>query len=189
MNENIIIVDFGSQVTKLIARRIRDFGVFSQIIPFQNLTEKSFKNTLVKGLIFSGGPSSVGNENAPEIKKFVYKLNIPILGVCYGLQLICRDFGGEVKLSKEREFGKTKIKILKNSPLLKNAYNNRNQYKVWMSHSDKVIKMPNGFEILASSKNCSSVIIQNLKNKIFGVQFHPEVVHTQNGDKFLKNFC
>ena len=188
MNENIIIVDFGSQVTKLIARRVRDFGVFSQIIPFQKLTEKSFEKTSVKGLIFSGGPSSVGNENAPKIKKFVYKLNIPILGVCYGLQLICRDFGGEVKLSKEREFGKTKIKILKNSPLLKNAYKNRHQYKVWMSHSDKVIKMPEGFEILASSTNCSSVIIQNLKNKIFGVQFHPEVVHTQNGDKLLKNF-
>ena len=94
MNENIIIVDFGSQVTKLIARRVRDFGVFSQIIPFQKLTEKSFEKTSVKGLIFSGGPSSVGNENAPKIKKFVYKLNIPILGVCYGLQLICRDFGG-----------------------------------------------------------------------------------------------
>ena len=188
MNENIIIVDFGSQVTKLIARRVRDFGVFSQIIPFQKLTEKSFKNILVKGLIFSGGPSSVGNENAPEIKKFVYKLNIPILGVCYGLQLICRDFGGKVQLSKEREFGKTKIKILKNSPLLRNVYNNKNQYRVWMSHSDKVIEMPEGFEVLASSKNCSSVIIQNLKNKIFGVQFHPEVVHTQNGDKLLKNF-
>tara|TARA_B100000963_G_scaffold354226_1_gene370336 strand:+ start:43 stop:1593 length:1551 start_codon:yes stop_codon:yes gene_type:complete len=188
MNENIIIVDFGSQVTKLIARRVRDFGVFSQIIPFQNLTKKSFKNTLVKGLIFSGGPSSVGNENAPKIKKFVYELNIPILGVCYGLQLICRDFGGEVSLSKEREFGKTKIKVLKNSPLLTNAYNNRNQYRVWMSHSDKVIKMPEGFEVLASSKNCGSVIIQNLKKKIYGVQFHPEVVHTQNGDKLLKNF-
>ena len=124
MNENIIIVDFGSQVTKLIARRVRDFGVFSQIIPFQKLTEKSFKNILVKGLIFSGGPSSVGNENAPKVKKFVYKLNIPILGVCYGLQLICRDFGGKVQLSKEREFGKTKIQILKDSPLLRNVYNN-----------------------------------------------------------------
>ena len=136
MNENIIIVDFGSQVTKLIARRVRDFGVFSQIIPFQKLTEKSFENILVKGLIFSGGPSSVGNENAPKIKKFVYKLNIPILGVCYGLQLICRDFGGKVQLSKEREFGKTKIQILKDSPLLRNVYNNKNQYRVWMSHSD-----------------------------------------------------
>ena len=188
MNENIIIVDFGSQVTKLIARRVRDFGVFSQIIPFQKLTEKSFENILVKGLIFSGGPSSVGNENAPKIKKFVYKLNIPILGVCYGLQLICRDFGGKVQLSKEREFGKTKIQILKNSPLLKNVYNNKNQYRVWMSHSDKVIKMPEGFEVLASSKNCSSVIVQSLKDKIFGVQFHPEVVHTQNGDKLLRNF-
>ncbi|MDC2965868.1 glutamine-hydrolyzing GMP synthase [Alphaproteobacteria bacterium] len=188
MNENIIIVDFGSQVTKLIARRVRDFGVFSQIIPFQKLTEKSFKNILVKGLIFSGGPSSVGNENAPKIKKFVYKLNIPILGVCYGLQLICRDFGGKVQLSKEREFGKTKIQILKNSPLFRNVYNNKNQYRVWMSHSDKVIKMPEGFEVLASSTNCSSVIIQNLKDKIFGVQFHPEVVHTQNGDKLLRNF-
>ena len=188
MNENIIIVDFGSQVTKLIARRIRDLGVFSQIIPFNNLKEKSFKISEVKGLIFSGGPSSVGNENAPEIKNFVYKLNIPILGVCYGLQLICRDFGGQVKLSKEREFGKTKVKILKNSPLFKNAYIKGNQYKVWMSHSDKVIKMPDGFEVLANSTSCSSVIIQNLNKKIFGVQFHPEVVHTQKGDILLKNF-
>ncbi|MAI29714.1 MAG: glutamine-hydrolyzing GMP synthase [Rickettsiales bacterium] len=188
MNENIIIVDFGSQVTKLIARRIRDFGVFSQIIPFNNLNEKSFKISDVKGLIFSGGPSSVGNDNAPEIKNFVYKLNIPILGVCYGLQLICRDFGGQVKLSREREFGKTKVKILKNSPLFKNAYTKGHQYKVWMSHSDKVIKMPDGFEVLARSKSCSSVMIQNLENKIFGVQFHPEVVHTQKGDILLKNF-
>ena len=188
MNENIIIVDFGSQVTKLIARRVRDFGVFSQIIPFHSLKEETFKKKNVKGLIFSGGPSSVSKETSPQIEKFVYKLNIPILGVCYGLQLICRDFGGEVKLSNEREFGKTKIKILKDSPLLKNAYNIEHQYKVWMSHSDKVIKLPEGFEILASSINCSSVIIQNLKNKIFGVQFHPEVVHTENGEKFLRNF-
>ena len=121
MNENIIIVDFGSQVTKLIARRVRDFGVFSQIIPFHSLKEETFKKKNVKGLIFSGGPSSVSKETSPQIEKFVYKLNIPILGVCYGLQLICRDFGGEVKLSNEREFGKTKIKILKDSPLLKNA--------------------------------------------------------------------
>ena len=123
MNENIIIVDFGSQVTKLIARRIRDFGVFSQIIPFHSLKEETFKKKNVKGLIFSGGPSSVSNETSPQIKKFIYKLKIPILGVCYGLQLICRDFGGKVKLSNEREFGKTKINILKDSPLLKNAYN------------------------------------------------------------------
>jgi GMP synthase (glutamine-hydrolysing) len=108
MNENIIIVDFGSQVTKLIARRIRDFGVFSQIIPFQNLKKETFENNNVKGLIFSGGPSSVGNENAPEIKKFVYKLNIPILGVCYGLQLICRDFG--VKLSYQMKENLVKLK-------------------------------------------------------------------------------
>jgi len=188
MKETILIVDFGSQVTKLIARRIRDFGVFSIIIPFQKLSKLKFSDKNIKGIIFSGGPSSVVNEKAPCVPKFLYDLNIPILGICYGLQLICKDFGGEVKFSKNREFGKTKIKILKDSPLFKQVYFLHKEYKVWMSHSDKVIKMPNQFKTVASSENCKDVIIQNLKKQIFGVQFHPEVVHTQKGTNLLKNF-
>ena len=118
MKETIIIVDFGSQVTKLIARRIRDFGVFSQIIPFNLLNDKEIDKNFVKGIILSGGPNSVGEKKSPKIPKIIYNLNIPILGVCYGLQLICKDLGGVVKFSKHREFGKTEIKILKKSPFL-----------------------------------------------------------------------
>ena len=113
MKQNIIIVDFGSQVTKLIARRIRDFGVFSQIIPFNRIEKKLFTETTL-GIILSGGPKSVTTRDAPKIPNFIYDLEIPILGICYGLQLICKDFGGKVSFSKFREFGKTKIK-LKNS--------------------------------------------------------------------------
>ncbi len=188
MKETIIIVDFGSQVTKLIARRIRDFGVFSQIIPFNLLNDKEIDKNFVKGIILSGGPNSVGEKKSPKIPKIIYNLNIPILGVCYGLQLICKDLGGVVKFSKHREFGKTEIKILKKSPFLDDFYKLKNNYQVWMSHSDNVVKLPKDFKVLASSKSCDLAIIENLKKKIFGVQFHPEVVHTKYGTKLLENF-
>jgi|TARA_B100000287_G_scaffold191943_1_gene181094 GMP synthase (glutamine-hydrolysing) len=188
MKESILIVDFGSQVTKLIARRIRDFGVFSEIIPFQKVKKEKFLKNNIKGIIYSGGPSSVENKTAPTVPNFLYDLKIPILGVCYGLQLICKDFNGKVNFSKYREFGRTKIKILKNSPLFKGSYQLKKNYNVWMSHSDKVIKMPKGFETLASSQSCKDAVIQNLKKKIFGVQFHPEVVHTEKGTNLLQNF-
>ena len=188
MKESILIVDFGSQVTKLIARRIRDFGVFSEIIPFQKVKKEKFLHNNIKGIIYSGGPSSVESKTAPTVPNFLYDLKIPILGVCYGLQLICKDFGGEVKFSKYREFGRTKIKILKSSSLFKGSYKLKKNYNVWMSHSDKVIKMPKGFETLASSQSCKDAVIQNENKKIFGVQFHPEVVHTEKGTNLLKNF-
>ena len=187
MKQNIIIVDFGSQVTKLIARRIRDFGVFSQIIPFDRIEKKLFTETTL-GIILSGGPKSVTTRDAPKIPNFIYDLEIPILGICYGLQLICKDFGGKVSFSKFREFGKTKIKIKKFSLLTDNIYLKNEKYNVWMSHSDKVENLPKNFEIVASSKDCNASIIQNVKRKIYGVQFHPEVVHTFKGDQLLKNF-
>ena len=166
MKQRILIVDFGSQVTKLIARRIRDFGVFSEIIPFELLKKKILKTNEVKGIILSGGPSSVDETNSPKIPKFIYDLKLPVLGICYGLQLLCRDLGGTVKFAKEREFGKTKILIKKKSILFNNFYRPQKNYQVWMSHSDNVIKVPKNFEILASSDNCEAAIIQN-KKKIF----------------------
>ena len=188
MTESIIIIDFGSQVTKLIARRIREFGVFSQIVPFNKVTKKLLGNNSVKGIIFSGGPKSVHEKNSPKIDDYIYELEIPILGICYGLQLIAKQFGGEIIPSKDREFGKTKIKLTKKSPLLENVLFPNKQVQVWMSHSDKISIIPDSFEKIASSDNCEFAVIQNQKKKIYGVQFHPEVVHTIGGTKILKNF-
>lgn len=187
MKESILIVDFGSQVTKLIARRIRELGVFSHIIPFSDISKNILKEKLIKGIIFSGGPKSVDEKKAPKISKFIYDANIPILGICYGLQLISKQFGGTVIPSHDREFGKTSLEIKKKSPLLQNAFLKKNN-QVWMSHSDKVQQIPNNFEKIASTENCEFAIIQNLKKKIFGVQFHPEVVHTIGGEKIINNF-
>ena len=159
-----------------------------KLFPSKKVKKEKFLHNNIKGIIYSGGPSSVESKTAPTVPNFLYDLKIPILGVCYGLQLICKDFGGEVKFSKYREFGRTKIKILKSSSLFKGSYKLKKNYNVWMSHSDKVIKMPKGFETLASSESCKDAVIQNENKKFFGVQFHPEVVHTEKGVNLLKNF-
>ena len=188
MKESILIIDFGSQVTKLIARRIRELGVFSQILPYNELKKGEINKQEVKGIIFSGGPRSVDDKNAPKVESFIYDENIPILGICYGLQLISKDFKGGVTPSNEREFGKTNLIQKKNSPLLDNVFLLKKTNQVWMSHSDKIMYLPKNFENLASTDNCKYAVIQNLKKKIFGVQFHPEVVHTVGGKKLLSNF-
>ena len=188
MKDTILIIDFGSQVTKLIARRIREFGVFSQIIPYHLLKQKDLQINQVKGIIFSGGPNSVDEKFAPEAPKFIYNLRIPILGICYGLQLICKNFGGNIFHSTEREFGKTFLKIKKKSLLFGSTFKNNKSYQVWMSHTDAVKKLPKDFESIASSDNCEAAVIENKKKKIYGVQFHPEVVHTFKGEVILKNF-
>ena len=188
MKNTILIIDFGSQVTKLIARRIREFEVFSQIIPYHLLNKSILKKSSVKGIIFSGGPNSVDEKYAPEVPKYIYDLGIPILGICYGLQLICKNFGGNISHSKEREFGKTFLKIKKKSMLFGSTFKNNKTYQVWMSHSDAIKKLPQGFESIASSDNCESAAVQNTNKKIYGVQFHPEVIHTLKGKVILKNF-
>ncbi|MBD23089.1 MAG: glutamine-hydrolyzing GMP synthase [Alphaproteobacteria bacterium] len=188
MKDTILIVDFGSQVTKLIARRIREFGVFSQIVPYHQLKKKNIQVDEVKGIIFSGGPNSVDEKFAPKVPKSIYNLNIPILGICYGLQLICKKFGGKVSYSQKREFGKIFLKVKKKSLLFDNTFKVNKEYQVWMSHSDAVKQLPNGFESIASSNSCQSAVVQNTKEKIYGVQFHPEVVHTYKGKEILMNF-
>ena len=184
--DKVIIIDFGSQVTKLIARRIRELGVFSEIItPEKVLRIIDYQN--IKGFIFSGGPSTVTSKKYQTIPKEIFKKNIPILGICYGLQLISKIFGGQIKSSKKRrEFGRAILIKRKNSLLTKNFLNKKKS--VWMSHEDAVIKLPKNFKIIASTKDSKMAIIENSKNRLYGVQFHPEVTHTEKGKQIFKNF-
>ena len=186
IREKILIIDFGSQVTKLIARRVRDLGVFSEIINPNNLKKiRNFNN--VKGIILSGGPSTVTKSNFQTIPKNIFEKKIPILGICYGLQLIAKLFGGKIKSSKKRrEFGRAFIFKKKQSDLMKNFFSKKNS--VWMSHEDAVVKLPKNFKVVAFTKSSKLTVIENSKNKIYGVQFHPEVTHTDNGKQIFKNF-
>ena len=185
--EKIIIIDFGSQVTKLIARRIRDFGVFSEIITIKDLNKvKDFKG--IKGIILSGGPSTVTKKKYLKISKEIFLKKIPVLGICYGLQLISKLFGGSIKsLKRKREFGRAILYKKKNSLLIKNFFKTKKKF-VWMSHQDAVTKLPKGFKVVASTKDSRLTIIENTKVRIYGVQFHPEVTHTDNGKEIFKNF-
>ena len=183
----IYIVDFGSQVTQLIARRVREAGVYCEIVGSQNLLQKIKKN-IPSGIIFSGGPASVHKSKTPKIDKKVFDLGIPILGICYGMQLITHQLGGKVQMSKQREFGKTAININSKSILFEGLRKKNNQLNVWMSHGDKVIKLPKGFKRLASSVNSKYVAIENNNLNFYGLQFHPEVVHTDQGEKIINNF-
>ena len=184
--EKVLIIDFGSQVTKLIGRNIRELGVYSEIITPEELKKIKNFNT-IRGIIFSGGPSSVNEKKFQTVSKEIFEKKIPILGICYGLQLIAKLFGGTIKPSKKRrEFGRAYL-IKKNSSLITKNYLKKKKL-VWMSHEDAVIKLPLGFKIIASTKDSKLTIIENLKKKIFGVQFHPEVTHTDNGKQIFKNF-
>ncbi len=185
--EKIIIIDFGSQVTKLIARRIRELGVYSEILTLKDLHK--FQNyTSIKGIILSGGPSTVNKKNYDSVPKNIFNKKIPVLGICYGLQLIAKIFGGSIKSSKrKREFGKALLFQKNKSQLLK-KFINKKSHSVWMSHQDVVTKLPKEFKIIASTKQSKFTIIENTKKKIFGIQFHPEVTHTLNGKQIFKNF-
>ncbi len=184
--EIILIIDFGSQVTKLIARRVRDLGVYSEIITPKKIKNLKYYNN-IRGIILSGGPSTVTKKNFQSIPKSIFEKKIPILGICYGLQLIAKLYGGKIKSSKKRrEFGRAFIYKKKSSLLTKNFFNSKSA--VWMSHEDAVVKLPKNFQSVAYTKNSNLTIIENKKKNIFGVQFHPEVTHTDNGKQLLKNF-
>ena len=183
----IIIIDFGSQVTKLIARRVRDLRVYCEIINLNELQKiKSFKN--IKGIILSGGPSTVTQKIYPKIPKNIFEKSIPVLGICYGLQLIAKVFGGKIKKSqKKREFGEAILLEKSKSILFKNFFINK-KAKVWMSHQDAIYKIPKNFKNIASTDNSKFTAIQNKNKRIYGIQFHPEVTHTEKGFKIIKNF-
>ena len=185
--DKVLILDFGSQVTQLIARRIRKKNIYCEIHPY-NISKKQIKDFSPKALILSGGPASTTIKKSLKPDTSIYSLNIPILGICYGHQLLCKHLGGNVVNSKKREFGKAFIKIKKNSKIFEGIYKKNNKYQVWMSHGDKVSKLPKSFSVIASTSNAKFAVIANENKKIYGLQFHPEVIQTLNGEKILENF-
>src|SRR5690606_37656113 len=183
MTNGIIILDFGSQYNQLIARRIREFGVYAEILPF-NAPLEEILSKQPKGIILSGGPSSVSAENAALVDKALYEQNIPVLGICYGMQLTAHLLGGKVKKGEKGEYGKSEFSIIEPSELFQNV---PQPSTVWMSHFDEVSEIPQGFKI-AGKSNVDIASIVNEEKKIFAVQFHPEVSHTEFGSKMIENF-
>lgn len=182
-HETLVILDYGSQYTKLIARRVRELGVYSVILPFSTKISE-IKKLNPKGIVLSGGPNSVYDKAAPNLDKQILEMGLPVLGICYGLQLFAKNLGGKVTPSKTREYGLAKISLKSKSALLPNKMNNS---RVWMSHGDHVAKAPTGFSVTAVSGSiiCAA---EDVKRKLFGIQFHPEVSHTEHGAEVLNNF-
>ncbi len=183
MTQGIIILDFGSQYNQLIARRIREFGVYTEIIPYNTSVEEIKKHD-PKGIILSGGPSSVFGDEAALVEKELFELGIPVLGICYGMQLISHLLGGEVKKGVKGEYGKSELTVLAENSLFKNV---PEKSTVWMSHFDEVMTAPEGF-IVSGKSNIEIAALANEERKIFAVQFHPEVTHTEFGVNMLENF-
>lgn len=185
--DSVLIIDFGSQVTQLIGRRVREAGVYCEIIPFQS-AEEAFHRMQPKAIIFSGGPASVLDQGSPRAPQVVFDSGLPILGICYGQQTLATQLGGTVEGGHAREFGRADVEILKASPLFEGFWEVGNKYPVWMSHGDRVTVAPEGFEIIGVSENAPFAICVNEAKRYYTTMFHPEVVHTPDGAKLLSNF-
>ena len=185
-HQRVLVVDFGSQVTQLIARRLRESGVYSQIVPFKKVSE--VLSPLPRAIILSGGPARVSQKTAPVAHNSIFACGVPVLGICYGQQVMCAALGGEVEAAPTREFGHAEITIKKASPLFEGLLSAKKTTPVWMSHSDKVTRLPEGFLGLASSPGSPFAAIADEKRKFYGLQFHPEVAHTPCGAALLRNF-
>ncbi len=184
--ETALIIDFGSQYTQLIARKIRELGVYSEIVPF-NTAFEAVRRFRPKGIVLSGGPRSVYSQEAPVIDKKLFELNIPVLGICYGLQLTAFLLGGKVERADEREYGRALLRVSYPERLFADI-EEKKPFVVWMSHADRLEKPPPGFMALANTESCAFAAIADPRRNIYGVQFHPEVAHTENGKKILDNF-
>ena len=185
--DSILIVDFGSQVTQLIARRIRESGVYCEVHPF-NAAAAALKAMKPKGVVLSGGPASTLDEGAPTIDPALLEAQVPILGICYGQQALCQSLGGTVEAGHDREFGRAEVKIQKQSALYDGVWDLGTEHQVWMSHGDRVTALPAGFEVVGTSDGAPFAMIADERRKIWAVQFHPEVVHTPDGGKLYANF-
>lgn len=184
MRDLVLVIDFGGQYNQLIARRVREFGIYCEIVPYNYGIEKiKYKNP--KGIIFTGGPNSVYGEDAPQIEKEVFELGVPVLGICYGQQLMSHLLGGRVDTAPVREYGKSHVNLDNSSKLFKGI---EKEEVCWMSHTDYVAEAPAGFKIIAHTNVCPVAAIANEEKKLYGVQFHPEVEHTPFGKDMLRNF-
>ncbi len=186
-HDSILIIDFGSQVTQLIARRLRETGVYCEIHPFQNAAA-AFEKLRPRGVILSGGPASVPETGSPRAPEAVFASGVPILGICYGQQTLAHQLGGTVEGGHPAEFGRADIEIKVPSALFEGVWQVGQRYSVWMSHGDRVTQLPEGFSVKATSENAPFAIATDEKRKYFTVMFHPEVVHTPDGAKLLQNF-
>jgi GMP synthase (glutamine-hydrolysing) len=187
LHDKILIVDFGSQVTQLIARRVREDGVYSEIVPFQK-AEQAFREMRPKAVILSGGPASVHEQGSPRAPQIIFESGVPVLGICYGQMTMAAQLGGEVEGGHHREFGRADVEVKAPSCLFEQAWKVGENHEVWMSHGDRITRMPPGFEIAGVSANAPFAVIQDEKRKYYGLMFHPEVVHTPDGAKLIRNF-
>jgi GMP synthase (glutamine-hydrolysing) len=186
-HERVLIVDFGSQVTQLIARRVRESGVYCEIHPYDRV-EAMLDGFQPKAVILSGGPASAHEEESPAAPKAVFELGVPVLGICYGEMTMCAQLGGAVESGHAREFGRAEIRIARESPLLAGLGGVGHEETVWMSHGDKITAIPPGFEVAATSDGSPFAVIADEGRRLYGVQFHPEVAHTPRGALMLRNF-
>ncbi len=188
----ILILDFGSQYTQLIARRVREIGVYCELWAW-DVTAEQIKEFAPNGIILAGGPESVTEHNSPRAPEYVFEAGVPVLGICYGMQTMSQQMGGSVEISMEREFGYASVEVVAESALLKNIEDSISaagnpMLDVWMSHGDKVSAIPEGFTTIAKTDNCPYAIMSNEEKRFYGVQFHPEVTHTKQGLRLLENF-
>lgn len=188
MHERILIIDFGSQVTQLIARRVRESGVYSEIHPFNTVTVDTIKAFNPKGVILSGGPSSVTDMDTPRAPEGLFDMGLPILGICYGEQTMCEQLGGKVEESDTREFGRAFVEVVEDCDLFHGMWDVGSKEQVWMSHGDKITKIPEGFRPVAITDGAPFAAIANDEKQFYGVQFHPEVAHTPHGAQLIQNF-
>ena len=188
MTERVLIIDFGSQVTQLIARRVRESGVYSEIHPFQKVDDAFLKDFAPKAVILSGGPASVTEADTPRAPGAVFEMGVPVLGICYGEQTMCEQMGGRVTLSDHREFGRAFVKVVDDCELFTGVWEKGQSYQVWMSHGDRVDAIPEGFRPVAVSDSAPFAAIADDERRFYAVQFHPEVVHTPDGARLLSNF-
>jgi GMP synthase (glutamine-hydrolysing) len=187
-HERVLIVDFGSQVTQLIARRVRESGVYCEIHPFDKVEAALDGGFRPKAIILSGGPASVHEAESPAVSRKVFEQDVPVLGICYGEQTMCAELGGRVEPGSTREFGRAEIEIVRESPLVEGLGDIGHKEVVWMSHGDKVTALPAGFETVAVSEGSPYAVIADEGRRFYGIQFHPEVAHTPRGALLLRNF-
>jgi GMP synthase (glutamine-hydrolysing) len=188
-SDRLLIVDFGSQVTQLIARRVREAGVYCEIQPFQSVDKATLEIFDPRGIILSGGPASVIEGEAPSADPAIFTAKVPVLGICYGEQTMAHQLGGQVEAGHHREFGRAEVEVKANSALFDGVWQPGDRKQVWMSHGDRVTRLPPGFSVIATSENAPFAAISDEKRHYYAVQFHPEVMHTPDGAKLLRNFA